>query len=373
MSKTNKKTRKTILFAHHEGVIGGAERVTLATIEAIGDKYKTILLSPEGELQKEASKLGTLVHPINWSQPSLKSPLKTLRNYLNLIMILKKYQPSIVHTGDILALRALYFACRCCLTNIVCHVHFPYSFSFIDWVFKRINHISTFIYCSNELKENLSSKLSSVVSCDHHLTIHNGVDTKKFCPPKNSMSRSIQAIGIIANLQKRKGHDDFIHMAKILVKSNPLLNFHIIGGDILEAPRQGELLKLVKALGLTDKITFHGQVKDVKEKINMLDVVVCASHTEAFPLTILEAMACEKPIVTTNVNGITEAVDSSTAILVPPHDPEALAEGVQTILNKPEQAMSLAHQARQTVLEKYSSDIYACKVLQLYSNLIYEE
>ena len=332
-----------------------------------------MLLSPKGELQKEAGKLGASLEPITWSQPSMKSPIRTLRNLLTLMSIVKKHRPSVVHTGDILALRALNLICRLNSINTVCHVHFPYSVPFINWVFKRVKSVSAFIYCSNELRENLAPKLSLAVNCDCHLTIHNGVNTKKFTPSFSEELRPIKAIGIIANLQKRKGHDDFIYMARLLLKSNPTLKFHIIGGDILETPRQGELEELANKLGVAEKIKFHGQVEDVDKKMSMLDVVVCASHTEAFPITILEAMACEKPIVTTNVNGITEAVDSSTAILVNPHDPEGLAAGVQTLIDDPVRAYELARRARQNVLEKYSSGIYRQKILSLYSRILKEE
>ena len=372
LTKEKKAVKQTVVFAHHEGVIGGAERVTLATIEAISLYYNVVLLSPEGELQREAKKLGAHTESVTWTQPSLRSPIKTVRSQFTLTAILKKYQPSIVHTGDILALRALYFSCKRYNIKLICHVHYPYSEAFIRWVFDKVKSVSAFLYCSKELKDNLSPKLAKSVSSKNHVAIHNGVDTKKFSPRQSSTSSSLQAIGIIANLQRRKGHDDFLQMAKLLLSENSSLTFHIIGGDILEEPRQHVLEKLASQLGITENIKFHGQVSNVEDYIHDLDIVVCASHTEAFPITILEAMACEKPIVTTNVNGIIEAVDSSSAILVDPHSPDQLASGVSLLLNDPILAHRLAKEARRTVCEKYSSDCYAHSILALYQTVLDE-
>ena len=117
-------------------------------------------------------------------------------------------------------------------------------------------------------------------------------------------------------------------------------------------------------------MVFHGQLPDVKAQLQKLDIVVCASHEEAFPISMLEAMACAKAIVSTNVNGIPEALEhQETALLVAPHDPAALAMCVNELLSSPRKLELIGTNAKQKVLNNFSSDVFGGKVLKLYSKI----
>ena len=197
--------------------------------------------------------------------------------------------------------------------------------------------------------------------------MHNGVDIYTFSPnalPNNSVKR----IGIVANLQERKGHDDFLHMAKIIKEQGYLVIFDIIGGDILDTPRQPYLEALAAELALTDDVIFHGQVSDVKALVSNLDVYVCASHQEAFPVSILEAMALQKAIVATDVNGIPEALEHEVhGLLVPKQSPAALAAAVIRLLDDEILAAQYAKDARHRVEVNFSLDTYVNHFREIYS------
>ncbi len=133
------------------------------------------------------------------------------------------------------------------------------------------------------------------------------------------------------------------------------MHFDIIGGDILEEPREAFLKTMAEELGLEQSLTFHGQVPDVLSRLNKLDIVVCASHQEAFPIAILEAMAMKKPIVSTNVNGIPEAIeDQLSGLLVEPHSPSHLAVAVSTLIQDENKRQTLAINARARVEEHFN-------------------
>ena len=360
------EAKSNIVFAHSMSAMGGAERVTLAVIDAISHQFNTTLLSPSGEIQRFAEKKNTHLETLIFFQCTFRHPLKSLAHILSTVRLLKKLSPLLIHTGDILALRSLTPACRLLKIPIVCHVHFPYDTSFINWTFSDKSPVASFIYCSQELSDNLRPKIEQRVPDAKHHVVHNGVYTDTFAPGMAN-SNVLPRIGIIGNLQKRKGHEEFLHMANILKSRGLIARYDIIGGDILQEPRQPFLEKEAERLGVAECTTFHGQVDDVRSLLKQLDIVVCASHEEAFPVTILEAMAAGKAIVTTNVNGIPEAIDDNCGILVEPFDAKALANGVAFLLHNEKDKLRLEKNASVRVNQHFSMDAFQEKVLRVYT------
>jgi len=112
---------------------------------------------------------------------------------------------------------------------------------------------------------------------------------------------------------------------------------------------------------------FHGQVKNVRDYLNELDIVVCASHQEAFPISMLEAMAFDLPIVTTDVNGIPEAIrDDESGLLFPAQDTEAMACALEKLLENPEKRRRLGRHARVRVVEQFSQVRFQEKLSDFY-------
>jgi glycosyltransferase involved in cell wall biosynthesis len=362
----NNNKNQTVFFAQSVNVIGGAERVTIACMQSLSNDFTCVALAPKGgDLNNELAANNIQVEHIACVQSELTKPIATCKQFLDYFMLFKKHNPVAVHTGDIMALRSLQAICRFMKIPLICHVHFPYENSFIEWVFKGRPSPAVFIFCSTELKDNLYKKLVKYSPNTAYKVIHNGVDTDFFVH-KESKNEKIK-IGIVANLQERKGHLDFIEMARILVEKGLMAEFHIIGGDILASPRQQLLIEKVNTLGLTACFTFHGQVKNVLPLLHSLDILVCASHEEAFPISILEAMSVGLPIVATNVNGIPEAIEhNESGLLVDPFSPEQLSGAVERLIKNPIEMTQMGNNARDRVIQHFSKSTFNKKLRTLY-------
>jgi glycosyltransferase involved in cell wall biosynthesis len=115
------------------------------------------------------------------------------------------------------------------------------------------------------------------------------------------------------------------------------------------------LEKLARDLGLSDAVHFLGTRHDVPSLLSLLDVFVLTSHMEANPVSILEALACEKPVVATAVGSVPETVlEGTTGCLAEPDNPRAVADRVMSLLTHPRRAAALGRAGRRHVVAHWS-------------------
>ena len=111
-------------------------------------------------------------------------------------------------------------------------------------------------------------------------------------------------------------------------------------------------------------------MSNVLTLLHDLDVLVCASHEEAFPISMLEAMACGKAIVSTNVNGIPEALtDGENALLTSAHNPSGLATRVLALLNDDELRKKLGTNARSSIEMHFSQHVFTQKIQRIFADI----
>ncbi|NLC08130.1 MAG: glycosyltransferase family 4 protein, partial [Syntrophomonadaceae bacterium] len=131
-----------------------------------------------------------------------------------------------------------------------------------------------------------------------------------------------------------------------------------------------ELKELAQHLQIADRVIFTGFREDVPQLMAVMDVVVVPSLSEAFGLSLIEAMCLGKPCVASAVGGITEiAEDGRTALLVPPGDGAAIAEKVTWLLQNKEEAAALGARAAAEVEQRFSARVMVEKMTNLYEML----
>jgi glycosyltransferase involved in cell wall biosynthesis len=143
----------------------------------------------------------------------------------------------------------------------------------------------------------------------------------------------------------------------------PGLRIEVAGGG----PCREELDRLAVELGVADRITFLGELRDVPAVLRRASMFVLPSRSEGIPLTVLEAMACGLPVVATRVGGLPEVVDDGvTGMLVPPADPAALAAAMRAIRDDPRYGDQLGLAGRRRVEEYFSVRRMVAQYEQLY-------
>ncbi len=162
-------------------------------------------------------------------------------------------------------------------------------------------------------------------------------------------------IGIIGNLNWLKGHREFLRAAARIKQRIPAAKFIIVGERLrTDAGYADGLQRLTAELGLQHDVIFTGFRTDIAATLAALDVFVLASVKESCPNVVLEAMAMKVPVVATNVGAVSELVgQGQTGMVVPPRDPEALANAVVACLNKPRAEIETMTEAARARVEAH--------------------
>jgi glycosyltransferase involved in cell wall biosynthesis len=127
---------------------------------------------------------------------------------------------------------------------------------------------------------------------------------------------------------------------------------------------------MTRKLGIDSRVKWLGQ-KDHDEVLRLysiMDVVVVPSLFEGFGLTAAEAMACRRPVVASDVDGLSELIQSgANGLLVPPGNPQALANAIVEFLLNPSKATAMGVQGQKVIEEKFSMARYRLAMLTAYS------
>jgi glycosyltransferase involved in cell wall biosynthesis len=151
-------------------------------------------------------------------------------------------------------------------------------------------------------------------------------------------------VGTVANLRRQKDYPNLLAAARLLADRGVRVRFLTVGQGPLEAEIHAEHARL----GLEGVVDLLGERADAVRVMSGCDAFVLASDNEGLPVAIMEALALGLPIVATAVGGLPEAVDATNGILVPPKDPDALADALGALAGDPERRADLGRGAAAT-------------------------
>jgi glycosyltransferase involved in cell wall biosynthesis len=357
-------TRKVLQLIETSGP-GGAEKMLVNLVGELskGEFHPIVCLRKEGWLHNQLQESGceTKIVPHNGYINS--AWFRQLRK------IIHAEQIDVIHAHEF-AMNA-YGSVLSGLTGVpvITTVHGK-SYYHDKWrrrfAYRLIARWSKMVAVSEDIRNFLVTQVG--IDRDHVMTIHNGIDVKAYIgnfgeDRAQEKDRTKYVIGAVGSLYAVKGHTCLLKALAIVLKTQPDVVCKIAGqGHLL-----GQLQTEAAELGIANKVTFLGLRDDIPEFLQNIDVFVLSSLSEGLPLSVLEALAAGKPVVATDVGGVSEVVqDQITGFVVPPKDPEALAARILQVMA--DQAMSerLGRAGREKVERDFSLDTMTKQYEALY-------
>lgn len=193
--------------------------------------------------------------------------------------------------------------------------------------------------------------------------IHNGIDCTLFSPRINQSKDQLLFVG---RLKPGKSTNTLIRAFKILSKKYPTLELVIVG----DGPLRSELEQLCLELNIGSKIRFLGEIpnNELPKIYNESKVFVLPSLNEGLPRTVLEAMACETPVVTSALPQL-EAIVEGAGFTFEPKSEDDLSECIELLLNNSSQREEMGIRGREKVMNHYSWKETVEQTIDCYQNI----
>ncbi len=170
----------------------------------------------------------------------------------------------------------------------------------------------------------------------------------------------------VGRMDYRKGFPDLINgFAKIssLYPSSALV---IAGGGGLF----DELAKQVSEMNLGGRVFLLGSRDDVQRLLGIADIYVNSSNSEGMPVSVLEAMSLGLPVIATSVGDTPYVVQPGTGVLIPPGEPDQIAQALKRLMDSPDECLKLGRAAREHIMHKHGLHAWVNQMIDLYSQVV---
>jgi glycosyltransferase involved in cell wall biosynthesis len=398
---------------------GPAKHVVWLTQGLQTADYESVLVAgtvPPGEddMGYFAAEVG--VTPVFVSEMSREISLKDILTIWKLYKIFRRACPDIIHThtakagtvGRVAGLlyrwltpQVLLGRPRACRFVHTYHGHIFHSYygSFKTHIFLAIERtlarlITDRIVVVSEQQRREINEEFGVGQANQFVVIPLGLDTSRFADREKRGSSFREEldlkegdilVGFVGRLTEIKNHDLFIRAAALFKENyskdsmEAAVRFVIVGNGSLRE----KLEQQVRSLGLTNDVLFVGSRRDVENVYSALDIVALTSRNEGTPLTLIEAMANARPVISTAVGGVIDLLgdpvsqDSSQSfeicqrgISVPADDATAFAEGLARLVADAGLRREIGERGLQFVASRYSKDRLIDEIRLLYAELL---
>jgi sugar transferase (PEP-CTERM/EpsH1 system associated) len=289
--------------------------------------------------------------------------------YPKVFRLLRQLKPAVVHTRN---LGAMEFAVPAWAARVPLRLHGEHGYDVNDLDGSHRGNqrmrrlyapfVHRFVALSQDLGRYLSHRVG--INASRISQIYNGVDTDRFQAPVQGEQPPSDwpfvpgqhvVLGAVGRMQAVKDPLNLVSAFVSLVQAKPLLRERLrlamLGGGALHA----QALATLQAAGCADLAWLPGDRPDVPALLRWFDVYVQPSRAEGISNTVLEAMACARPVVATAVGGTPELVQEGvSALLVAPADTPALAQALQRLVDDAPLRARLGQAAREQVLARFS-------------------
>lgn len=372
--------------------MGGPAIHTVLLSEALNkDGYKDILVcgrvsESEGDMAYFAKDKNVVpvVIPELGRDISLVNDIKA---FYKLYKLIRAERPDIVHThaakaGTLGRLAAIVCGVPVKVHTFHGHIFDGYFSPFKARIFLFIEKFLALftdrvITVSDTVKYEITDKLK-VTSADKCVVVPLGLELDKFFAFKKedgkfrrelSLPDNAVLVGIVGRLVPIKNHTMFLDAAKMVLdlKSGPDIRFVIVGDGELRHHLEDYAAKI----GIRDRVIFTGWRKDLPVVYSGLDIVALTSLNEGTPVSIIEAMAAMRPVVSTMVGGVKDIItDSANGYLVKSQDTRNFSEKLAGLITDNEQQKKFGSRGRESVERKYSKERLVRDIKLLYDECL---
>ena len=392
--------------------IGGpAKHVVWLTVGLTSDEFESTLITgtvPSGEGDMGYFARNNKVEPIFIDEMSRELSARDILVIAKLIRLFIQIKPQIIHThkakagaaGRIAATiykwltpSAFWLRPRTCHVVHTYHGHVFHSYygRFKTRLFVAVERLLA-AFCTDRIvvvSEQQRREIHESFRIGHpdqFRVVPLGIDFDELKEDRNTLREDYSianeevVVGIVGRLCEVKNHGMFLEAAAQFFalgedKSQPL--FVVVGDGHLRA----EMETRARELGVEDRVIFTGFRKDAASLYADLDLVALTSLNEGTPLTLIEAMCCGRPIVSTEVGGVVDVMGARQAsmdgftvwdhgVTVPSGDASAFSRALRYVIENPERRREMGERGRAFVTSRLSKDRLISDIESLYRDLI---
>ena len=353
-------------------------------IEAKKQGYEVHIASPEDGCEDTFKIKGLIHHKLPISRTSINI-FSEIKAFLNIYFLIKKINPDLLHLITIKPV--IYGGIISRLIQIkgvvsaVPGLGYVYISKGIRAAILRffINYFYKVSFSKKSLKiifqnKDDMNKLRLAVGFDPIKSViikGSGVDLDEFKSTPLPEGRPV--ISMISRLQEDKGVKEFARAAQMIKERKIEADFWLIGDTDSSYPSP-ILIEDLQEWENKGFLSVLGYRKDINILIGNSNIIVLPSYREGLPKVLLEAAACGRPVITTDVPGCRAAIEEGkTGLLVPPRDSLSLADKIEYLLGNKELLKKMGNAGRKLAEEHFSLDKVVSAHLKIYSSLIDKE
>lgn len=390
---------RLVLYTNHTGQVSGAE-ISLQGILGHYDatQYRVaVACPPEGPLAAAVHARG--IPHLPWAPGALgfarqiRQVGPALGRVLGAAWTLRRHiqrsHPALVHANSIRAGLFTALATLGLRVPLVVHVrdHLPPGRA--SWAVRVLLHwraqwiLGVSRYALTEFRVRGPGRA-------HYAVLHDGVDPERFDPAQTraagralrtelGVSAAYPLLGVVGQLTPWKGQDDAIRALAAIRARYPDAALLVVGEAKFTGPTarydtgryERELRQLAHDRGVADQVRFTGERADVQAVMAALDILLVPSWAEPFGIVMIEAMAAGTPVIATTRGGPADVIrPGREGYLVPPQDPQALAQTIADLAAEPEQLRQMGHNARERIESQFTLAHQAARLAQVYARIL---
>ena len=283
---------------------------------------------------------------------------------------LKKFKPEVIHTHDY---KSAFYVAMAGIGLAACRVATIHGWTDRSASLKAyamierllLQHLYDAVVCVDPKSEGKLAALG--FDAERIFNVPNGVDLQRFRPKENkgTSSSSVVRFAAIGRLSHEKGPDLLLEAMSTLTRHNNYVRLRYFGDGPMRAALESRSIEL----GLSSFVEFMGVSADIPSVLSECDCLVLPSRTEGMPIIVLEAMASGTAVIATDVGAVRALIRDGAGILVPPEQPQALAEAMARVAEDATARSKMARTATK-IVQEFSAQAQSLRLNTIYSAVV---